>query len=670
MTGTGAAAARAPAPAAIVSYACPVCHGPLTTSPAGYGCQACALQFPVTDGIPDFCPQADFYWGELTASEMDEVLARAEKQGYDAAAELASHYCPSLREYLLSPYRIDWLFHAVHPANIESCLDIGSGWGTLSRALCRFGTKVWSLEAMPRRVAFQRAFKRHEQIDELTLVRGVAHRLPFASGSFDLVVANGIIHWVGLADFSRPVQELQKAFLAECRRVLKPDGVLAVGCENRYGFGQLLGGHDHSGLPFTSVMPRKLANAVVRRFRKTEGTFRRSLRSQNRWPDYRTHTHSIRGYEKLLMSSGFGEVRSYWAYPSNNVPKFSGSVRNSGSLRDLVDYNARMLGLRGVVSRTARAAILLRHALSLPLVSSVLMKGWPDLVFLAHAMPYGNGRADAESMVGPYSMLCGGSNKLFWWKARGSAGQEVVKMVRFPRDVESFKSDESLTAEYNRQKIVAVPGAGFTLFREPMFPAVPIDLRSENDLLAAVSSLIDLQTRTRRGEWDNERLRADVERHLQKFCEMTDDRELHRLAERDCRDLSAALSSIRVPMVREHGDFTRNNLLIDARSRVYLIDWSHSRPAGDPLLDFTMLSANSWRAFPGAVARLDRRTELARRSATGAMITKFTRESGLPAELIYQYYPYTLLRRIIRTGQDYRSVLIDQFRNRDFPSIL
>jgi uncharacterized protein YbaR (Trm112 family) len=39
-------------PALLAVLACPQCHGSLTPVPAALDCAACALRYPVQDGIP------------------------------------------------------------------------------------------------------------------------------------------------------------------------------------------------------------------------------------------------------------------------------------------------------------------------------------------------------------------------------------------------------------------------------------------------------------------------------------------------------------------------------------------------------------------------------------------------------------------------------------------
>lgn len=648
------------------AYACPKCHGRLAESLEGYTCARCASFFPISQGIPDFSPETDLYWGELSAEEMREVVICAGEMGYEKAAEVASRYDPGLREYLLCKWRTDWVFHCAPLSGWKTCLDIGSGWGTLSRALLKYGLNVWSLEVMRERLAFQEAFKRFEGLDGLTLIRGTANRLPFADGSFDLVAANGIIQWVGLADHSRSVKDLQEEFLRECRRVLKPEGVLFLGCENRYGLKQLMGEKDHSGLRFTSVMPRKLADATVRRFRRTGGKFSRRFRMGNDWRDYRTHTHSVRGYEKLLKSCGYEEVQSYWAYPSNNTPRMMGRMKNARSLRALLDYSRQTLDLRIRGTMTSRSALRLRFLTGHSVLSRWLLKLSSDLVFFARPAASSADLHTVEGAVGSYAIRCSGSNKIIWWGVNGDGGKQVVKMARFPEDEKAVERDEERTARYNHTLVPKEVHGQWTLFREPLLDVRPIDALSRRENLAAVSTLLGLHARTHAGFWNAADLDEDIAGNLRTFCDLTDDEGLRQLAEMVCRAVSGALTESKLPIVTEHGDYSRDNILWDRKGRIYLIDWSHSREAGEPLFDFSMLSQIHWQTWK-EVCKRDRRRAPGPAPALNSMVAAFCASSNLAPEVVFAYYPYSLLRRIVRTGPFYRHTLIEYFRSRHFP---
>lgn len=80
-----------------------------------------------------------------------------------------------------------------------------------------------------------------------------------------------------------------------------------VGIENRFGYLYFLGTRDHSGLRYTSLMPRRLATLITQ-FRKHR--------------PYRFYTYSYRGYRKLMLRAGFKPPRIYIAVPNYRDPRF------------------------------------------------------------------------------------------------------------------------------------------------------------------------------------------------------------------------------------------------------------------------------------------------------------------------------------------------------------
>jgi len=102
----------------------------------------------------------------------------------------------------------------------------------------------------------------------------------------------------------------QDAQMEALRRVyyhLKNDGYLYIGIENRFGFQYLLGGKDHNGLPFVSLLPRFMANLLSKRFAGEP---------------YTTYQYSIYGYKKALQEVGFSEIKFYAPLPQYRTPLF------------------------------------------------------------------------------------------------------------------------------------------------------------------------------------------------------------------------------------------------------------------------------------------------------------------------------------------------------------
>ncbi|MEM1271680.1 MAG: class I SAM-dependent methyltransferase [Bacteroidota bacterium] len=72
--------------------------------------------------------------------------------------------------------------------------------------------------------------------DDAELIVGDAESMPFEHGAFDLVLSNSVLHWLNV-----PSQGLSPAkAIAECSRVLSPDGLLAMSISGAGTAGRLL----------------------------------------------------------------------------------------------------------------------------------------------------------------------------------------------------------------------------------------------------------------------------------------------------------------------------------------------------------------------------------------------------------------------------------------------
>ncbi|HZQ93804.1 MAG TPA: class I SAM-dependent methyltransferase [Candidatus Sulfotelmatobacter sp.] len=254
------------------------------------------------------------YWGEVDRAQALEMIAAARRESWVEA--VCARFPPgdNMRFGLLDLQRASWA--PMLGLNAKSVVaDIGSGYGCITHSLSRFAKEVYSVEAVTERIEFTQERLRQEGISNVHLVQASATSLPLLDNSFDAVVVNGVLEWVGEWELSLDPRAVQLNFLQKIRRMLKDNGVLLVGIENRIGLGLLLGGRDHSGMPYTSLVPRRVASFMLRH--RTDSHYRTQLNAKR---EYRTYTYSKRGYRKLLGDAGFPEVVFYWSDPGYNQP--------------------------------------------------------------------------------------------------------------------------------------------------------------------------------------------------------------------------------------------------------------------------------------------------------------------------------------------------------------
>lgn len=259
------------------------------------------------DGLAELGPPVP-YWGEVPAQRMATLIAEARQSAWRAAA---ARWLPAeLHHYVTHPDRA--AFADLLPLPTEArILEIGAGLGGISAKLAQQFCVV-ALEGVAERAAFLALRGRQDGLDKLLVVRGDLHRLCFSAGQFDAVILNGILEWVPVGDLTAPPREVQLRFLRQVKELLAPGGIIYLAIENRFGLPQWRGAVDHSGLRFTSLLPRPLARAICRRRR---GRYRAQGNQ-----DYRTYTYSTFGYRRLFRQAGLQQREAYLCPRGYNLP--------------------------------------------------------------------------------------------------------------------------------------------------------------------------------------------------------------------------------------------------------------------------------------------------------------------------------------------------------------
>ena len=299
----------------VIALRCIRCGSKLAQNTFQVACSDCGSRWPVVGGIPRFYQPENYYWGEISRDEAAALLMEARKSSWESAIRAVVRRS-DLQDYYFDLQRASWLaFLDLPPTAIA--LDIGSGYGAITHSLALSVERVCSVEAVPERIEFTRERLCQEGLENVSLFQASATTLPFYEGSFDLIVVNGILEWIGEWDLKDSPRAAQLKFLSSVRSLLKDNGKLVIGIENRYGPASFHGALDHSGMPYTNLVPRWLATAMLRRSAR-QGQY--AFWTPNSKREYRTYTYSARGYRKLLKAAGFAETTVYWAYPGYNQP--------------------------------------------------------------------------------------------------------------------------------------------------------------------------------------------------------------------------------------------------------------------------------------------------------------------------------------------------------------
>lgn len=188
----------------------------------------------------------------------------------------------------------------------SNILEIGCGPGAISLSFAENSKFFCSGDISRKNLKITKKRIKDRKISNSYFVNMNAISLPFKDNSFDFVIINGVLEWVPCGNTMKP-ENAQIRALKEARRILKKDGLIYLGIENRFFIGYFLGKRDHhSGLRFATFLPRRIANFYSKIITGKP---------------YRTYLYGKAGYKSLFKEVGFHDVESYAALPTYPFPK-------------------------------------------------------------------------------------------------------------------------------------------------------------------------------------------------------------------------------------------------------------------------------------------------------------------------------------------------------------
>ncbi len=189
----------------------------------------------------------------------------------------------------------------------SSLLEVGGSFGALTGLFCDKCREVVSIERFVRRA--EQIYERHKTRDNLTVYAGRIEDIRFP-GKFDYITVIGTLEYIGKGKADRSIYS---DYLKKLKTLLKPQGVMLIAVENRYGLKYFCGAPEpHTGIPFSGI---------------------------NGYP-YGSSGYSFSRKEMIdiLESAGFRHYKFYYPLPDYKLPQliYSQDYIPQASIRERV----------------------------------------------------------------------------------------------------------------------------------------------------------------------------------------------------------------------------------------------------------------------------------------------------------------------------------------------
>ena len=169
-------------------------------------------------------------------------------------------------------------------------LEVGAGMGAITGCLCDKADKVVSIEMSKKRAEVIE--NRFRNSDNLTILCEDIFDLQL-SEKFDYVVVVGVLEYSPI--FGEKYEDPPMEFIKALKRFLKPDGIVLLAIENRFGLKYWCGAsEDHLCQPFKGIAGYKEAGTAI--------------------------TFSKNELKELFERSGFKSERFYYVLPDYKFP--------------------------------------------------------------------------------------------------------------------------------------------------------------------------------------------------------------------------------------------------------------------------------------------------------------------------------------------------------------
>ena len=259
------------------------------------------------------------YWSNLSKDTNLDLISKLETKSSKKCIEEIN---PMLLDVIYSEKRVAAL-ELLQLNGKESVVDLGCMWGALSIPTAKQVEYVLGIDQTLESLKFTEFRAKEENLENIELLCGNLREIILPENSFDVAIVNGVLEWIPetetivVEDYIKKNNKrfsegnpkiMQMNFLKNIHNGLKNKGRIFLAIENRYDYKMFFGQKDpHSGLHFTTISPRWLANAISKVFKNRE---------------YRPWIYSFQEIQELLNKANFKNIHLFSCWPDYRFPEY------------------------------------------------------------------------------------------------------------------------------------------------------------------------------------------------------------------------------------------------------------------------------------------------------------------------------------------------------------
>ena len=267
----------------------------------------------------NFIQESSYYgtYADLGQEDELEFIEELQNKGWrELVAERIAPTSPWLYRIITDPSRSEFLDLLDFRAK-GVYLDVGSGWGQVTLPLSLAGNSI-AFDLTRNRLDILREIAKQEGRD-LGYIQGNFLTFPFKEKSFDLIVFNGSLEWIGSGRHNEEsIYSQQLKALKKAKTMLQEGGQIYIGIENSMGAKYLQGTRDdHTGISHITYLRE---SAMAQKYAASKTGL------------LPTKTYSYQEYVDLFLEAGLSVRSCYACFPDYKL------IRLMVPLADLNSY--------------------------------------------------------------------------------------------------------------------------------------------------------------------------------------------------------------------------------------------------------------------------------------------------------------------------------------------